>query len=156
MVIERRPKLFLLAVIESGVGSELLQTELRKIYFFWHLRGTLVAKSRVFGNWSTDGREGAFSRIDIAEGKAQLVASPNSISFSHHSRPGWVCGNTTSFASEGSEGRSQRKRTVAVKAPRNCAATKPGASAGRAQGKQQAVEMRLIKSQSRLSVRNSP
>ena len=48
MVIERRTKLLLLAVIESGVGSELLQTELRKIYFQRHLRGTLVAKSRAF------------------------------------------------------------------------------------------------------------
>jgi hypothetical protein len=50
MVIERIPKLLLLAVIESEVGSELLQTELRKVYFQRHLRGTLVAKSRVFGN----------------------------------------------------------------------------------------------------------
>lgn len=49
----------------------------------------------------------------------------NSISFSHQSRPP-ICGNATSFASEGSDGISQRKRIVAVKAPRHCAATKPG------------------------------
>jgi hypothetical protein len=48
MVIERRQKLLLLGVIESGVGSEL-----RKGYFQRHLRGTLVAKSRVIGNRST-------------------------------------------------------------------------------------------------------
>ena len=50
MVIERRPNLLLPGIIESGVGSELLQTELRKVYFQRHLRGALVAKSRVFGN----------------------------------------------------------------------------------------------------------
>jgi hypothetical protein len=49
-----------------------------------------------------------------------------------HSRPAWACGNTTSFALEGSDGTSQRKRTVAVKAPRSCATIKPGASTGRA------------------------
>ena len=35
------------------------------------------------------------------------------------------------FASEGSNGTSQRKRIVAVKAPRSCATMKPGASTGR-------------------------
>ena len=58
MAIERRLQLLLLAVIESGVGSEPLQTELRNVYFQRHLRETLVAKSRVFGNRSTYGGEG--------------------------------------------------------------------------------------------------
>jgi hypothetical protein len=40
-------------------------------------------------------------------------------------------GNTASFASEGSDGTSQLKRIVAVKAPRSCAAINPGASTGR-------------------------
>lgn len=38
-VIERGPKLLLLAVIEASVASERLQTELRQIYFQRHLRG---------------------------------------------------------------------------------------------------------------------
>jgi hypothetical protein len=55
----------------------------------------------------------------------------NSIRLGHHSRPAWACGNTTFFASEGSDGTSQRKRIVAAKAPRSCATTNPGASTGR-------------------------
>jgi hypothetical protein len=45
--------------------------------------------------------------------------------------PASVRGNTISFASEESVGTSQRKRTVAAKAPINCVTIKPGASSGR-------------------------
>jgi hypothetical protein len=45
MVIERGPKFLLLAVIESEVGSELLQNEFRVVYFQRHFslnRGALA------------------------------------------------------------------------------------------------------------------
>jgi hypothetical protein len=70
MVIERRPKPLFLAVIESGVGSELLQTELRKV-FQRHLRGTLVAKAKVFGKQLTHGRKGR-SELSTSEGKGTV------------------------------------------------------------------------------------
>ena len=81
--------------------------------------------------------------LPIEERKAQLEEllkkQPGMIRYSvsftkhlgHHSRPAWVCGKTTSFASEESDGTSQRKRIVAAEAHRNCAATKPGVSPGR-------------------------
>lgn len=49
LVVEIRAQLLLLTVIKAGVGSELLQTESRKINFQGHVRGTVVAKSRAFG-----------------------------------------------------------------------------------------------------------
>jgi hypothetical protein len=73
MVIERRPKLLFLAVIESGAGSELLQTELRKV-FQRHLRGTLVAKANVFGKQLTHGRKerSALSIFELAVARTRL------------------------------------------------------------------------------------
>src|SRR5215469_1932017 len=50
--------------------------------------------------------------------------------FAHERFPS-ACAMTTAGASSGSDGTSQRNRTVAAAAPSNCAATKPGASAGR-------------------------
>ena len=72
-MIERRPKLLFLAVIESGVGSELLQTELRKV-FQRHLRGTLVAKANVFGKQLTHGRKerSALSIFELAVARTRL------------------------------------------------------------------------------------
>ena len=73
MVIERRPKPLFLAVIESGAGSELLQTELRKV-FQRHLRGTLVAKANVFGKQLTHGRKerSALSIFELAVARTRL------------------------------------------------------------------------------------
>jgi hypothetical protein len=53
------------------------------------------------------------------------------VRLSLHSPAGCARGNTTSFASEGRPGASQRKRTVAARAPSNCATIKPGVSDGR-------------------------
>ena len=73
MVIERRPKLLFLAVIESGVASELFQTELRKV-FQRHLRGTLIAKVKVFSKRLTHDRKER-SALSTSEAKGTVCRS---------------------------------------------------------------------------------